>query len=118
MKIELNDVEREYLLSQLRDHYGTLRGQVHHVTITKFSEQLKGQINLIKGLIDKLEGSQTEKERIEQARQYGVRLYPTSHYWLRPPKNTKPTLLMDYGGVPIDHIPDAVERLAQAWQEK
>ncbi|MDR6226472.1 MocR-like pyridoxine biosynthesis transcription factor PdxR [Desmospora profundinema] len=63
-----------------------------------------------------LGASHTEHEWLEKARLHGVKVYPTSHYWTNHSVGKKPVLLMDYGGVPIEHIPDAVKRLVQAWK--
>lgn len=59
----------------------------------------------------------TEQELISRARRAGVSVYPTSHYWSRPEKGQSATVLLNYGGIPLKDIPDAVERLSAAWHD-
>lgn len=49
--------------------------------------------------------------------QGSVGVYPTSHYWSRPEKGQSATVLLNYGGIPLKDIPDAVERLSAAWHD-
>lgn len=56
-----------------------------------------------------------EDELVRRARQYGVGVYPTSKYWSRPESGENGTVLLNYGGVPLEDIPVAVELLYRAW---
>lgn len=58
-----------------------------------------------------------EDELISQARGAGVGVYPTSRYWSRPESNRNGTVLLNYAGISLQDIPDAVERLYEAWYE-
>jgi len=58
MTLELTDAEREFLLEILRDRLGTLREQVYHSSTSKFTDKLKELENLLRGIIQKVEGGQ------------------------------------------------------------
>jgi GntR family transcriptional regulator/MocR family aminotransferase len=58
-----------------------------------------------------------EDELVEHARQAGVAVYPTSKYWSRPERSQDGTVLLNYGGISLQDIPGAVERLYEAWHE-
>lgn len=59
----------------------------------------------------------TEDELVNRAYQVGVGVYPTSRYWSRPEKGENGTVLLNYGGIPLQDIPLAVELLYEAWHE-
>ncbi|SHI03276.1 GntR family transcriptional regulator / MocR family aminotransferase [Sporobacter termitidis DSM 10068] len=58
-----------------------------------------------------------EEELVGRAREAGVGVYPTSRYWSRPDRGRSGTVLLNYGGIAHQDIPDAVERLYEAWHE-
>jgi GntR family transcriptional regulator/MocR family aminotransferase len=66
-------------------------------------------------LLLEMEPIRSEQEWLKRAERYGVKLYPTSHYWNDHLPGNAPVLLMDYGGVALEHFPDALERLQRAW---
>ncbi|MFQ5730413.1 MAG: hypothetical protein ACE5KM_00510 [Planctomycetaceae bacterium] len=55
MNVELTNAEQTVLLETLRDRLGTLREQIHHATISTFTEELKAKKELLNELIRKLE---------------------------------------------------------------
>ncbi|MDR2605695.1 MAG: PLP-dependent aminotransferase family protein [Oscillospiraceae bacterium] len=58
----------------------------------------------------------TEADLILQARNAGVLVYPTSAHWSRAGDAPAGTVLLNYGGVELEDIPVAVERLHRAWR--
>jgi GntR family transcriptional regulator/MocR family aminotransferase len=58
-----------------------------------------------------------EEELVSRARQAGIGIYPTSRYWSHSDASRSGTVLLNYGGIPLQDIPDAVERLYKAWRE-
>ena len=60
----------------------------------------------------------TEDELIRRAAQAGVGVYPASGYRSRPENSESGTVLLNYGGMPLEYIPEAVALLRRAWREK
>ncbi|MEA4925679.1 MAG: PLP-dependent aminotransferase family protein [Syntrophomonadaceae bacterium] len=58
-----------------------------------------------------------EDELVRRAYQAGAGVYPTSRYWSRPENDENGTVLLNYGGIALADIPDAVELLYKAWYE-
>ena len=58
MSVELTSDEREFLVDVLRDCLGSLKGQIHHATISTFSERLKAEERLVTDLIDRLSAAE------------------------------------------------------------
>ncbi len=62
-----------------------------------------------------------EDELVSRAHQAGVGVYPTSRYWSHlgrsQERSQNGTVLLNYGGIPLQDIPEAVERLYEAWHE-
>lgn len=58
-----------------------------------------------------------EDELIHRAYQVGVGVYPTSKYWSHPKSSKKGTVLLNFGGMVLEHIPIAIKLLHQAWLE-
>jgi GntR family transcriptional regulator/MocR family aminotransferase len=58
-----------------------------------------------------------EEELVSRARRAGIGVYPTSRYRSHTEGSQNGTVLLNYGGVPLQDIPDAVERLYEAWRE-
>jgi hypothetical protein len=54
MNVELTTDEREFLSAVLRERLGDLKGQIHHATISTFSERLRAEECLVIDLIDRL----------------------------------------------------------------
>ncbi len=55
MNLELTDVEREFLLSLLKDRLGELKEEIHHSRVADFTAQLKTMEQCVRGLIGKLD---------------------------------------------------------------
>ncbi len=56
-----------------------------------------------------------EAELIEAAEREGVRVYPTSRYWVGYPNPAWDYVLVGYAGLSADEIAPGVEALARAW---
>jgi hypothetical protein len=61
MKLELTDAEHELTLHVLQNRLGELRQEIHHCTVSKFTEQLKETEVLLKSVIGKLNPSGVNK---------------------------------------------------------
>jgi GntR family transcriptional regulator / MocR family aminotransferase len=57
----------------------------------------------------------SEEELIEAAEKYGVKVYPTSRYWVHPPKMEHPFILLGFGGLSEEKIEQGIRRLHEAW---
>lgn len=57
----------------------------------------------------------SEAELVRRAAEYGVRVYPGSSMWLEGAQSTASTILMGYGTLLDERIPEAVTLLRQAW---
>lgn len=55
MKIELTEAERELTLHALRNRLGDLQQEIHHSSVSQFTEKLKEMEALLQGIIDKLD---------------------------------------------------------------
>lgn len=60
-------------------------------------------------------GGETETELVEKAAEYGVKVYPGSALWMEGTQPPATTILMGYGTLPDDKIPEAVSLLREAW---
>ena len=56
-----------------------------------------------------------EAELVGRAAEHGVKVYPGSTMWLEGTENTSTTILLGYGTLPDERIPEAIELLGQAW---
>ncbi len=54
MSLQLTQQERELLIEVLEGRHGDLRQQIHHSTVSKFTDELKQTEVLIKSLIEKI----------------------------------------------------------------
>lgn len=68
-------------------------------------------------LLIKINTLLTEKELIEKAEMFGVRVYSIEKYRLFPEKEEQPLLLLGFSQIPIDQIKEGVKRLKEAWFE-
>jgi hypothetical protein len=59
MKLELTEAEHELTLYVLQNRLGELRQEIHHSTVSTFTDQLKEKEVLLKGLIGKLGSAQS-----------------------------------------------------------
>ena len=59
MNAELATDEREFLADVLRERLGNLKAQIHHATISTFSERLRAEERLVTDLIDRLSAPET-----------------------------------------------------------
>ncbi|MDQ0246609.1 GntR family transcriptional regulator/MocR family aminotransferase [Bacillus fengqiuensis] len=66
-------------------------------------------------LLLKINTPLTEKELIEKAGEFGVRVYSIDKYRLFPEKEEKPLLLLGFSQIPPDQIEKGVKRLKEAW---
>ncbi|MEY8352704.1 PLP-dependent aminotransferase family protein [Lachnospiraceae bacterium 54-53] len=57
-----------------------------------------------------------ESELVSRARRAGIGVYPTSNYWSRSGER-KTAVLLNYGGIAREDIPEAVECLYRAWHD-
>jgi hypothetical protein len=55
MSLQLTQDERELLADVLNDRLGELRQEIHHSTVSKFTDELKRREVLLKVLIAKVE---------------------------------------------------------------
>ncbi|WP_101698372.1 MocR-like pyridoxine biosynthesis transcription factor PdxR [Clostridium minihomine] len=92
----------ESLLSALKNKFGD------SISISGFQSGLH--------LLIQARWPASEEELIHQARLAGVGVYPTSQYWFYPVKYEYGTVLLNYGGIPLEEISVAVDLLYQAWR--
>ena len=57
MNLELTDVEREFVLTLLRERLGELKEEVRHSRVRSFTDQLKANEDCVRGLIERLEAA-------------------------------------------------------------
>ncbi|TYP69777.1 PLP-dependent aminotransferase family protein [Paenibacillus methanolicus] len=57
-----------------------------------------------------------EEELVTAARAARVHVYPTSIYALAPELAAPGTVLLGYGGIPIERIASGIRRLSEAWE--
>lgn len=57
----------------------------------------------------------TEDELIDKAMRFGVRVYPTAHYWLGNPSGEYPLILLGFGGMDVSEFEEALHLLGEAW---
>lgn len=57
----------------------------------------------------------TQDELINRANEVGVSVQPTSNFWSCSPTGEISTVLLNYGGMILEHIPIAIKLLSQAW---
>ena len=56
-----------------------------------------------------------EKELIEKAEDYGVKVYPVSAFWMRQEKYTNNMVLLGFGDMSESEIVGGVKSLVEAW---
>lgn len=56
-----------------------------------------------------------QAELVERARRQGVRVYPTTRYYLDETRCPRSQVMLGFGSVPTESYPDAMRRLARAW---
>jgi len=54
MQLELTEPQRELVLHILENRLGELRAEIHHSTVSRFTDQLKEMETLLKGVIHEL----------------------------------------------------------------
>lgn len=59
--------------------------------------------------------SRTEKELIDNAKIEGIRVYPTTPYWLNNTSNKYPLILLGFGNMDIKDFDEAIYLLSNAW---
>jgi GntR family transcriptional regulator/MocR family aminotransferase len=52
---------------------------------------------------------------IDKAMRFGVRVYPTAHYWLGNPSGAYPLILLGFGGMDVSEFEEALHLLGEAW---
>lgn len=57
----------------------------------------------------------TEKELIKSAKRAGIRVYPTTQYWLGNPSEEYPLILLGFGGMVISEFDEAIHLLSNVW---
>lgn len=57
----------------------------------------------------------TEAELVEKAAALGVKVYPGSSLWIDGTQNASTTIVLGYGTLPDEEIPEAVSLLRKAW---
>lgn len=66
-------------------------------------------------LLLEFSGGETETELVEKAAEYGVKVYPGSPLWIEGGEKPPTTILLGYGTLPDDKIPEAISLLREAW---
>jgi GntR family transcriptional regulator / MocR family aminotransferase len=92
----------------------------HTALLTAISEFMGNDVRVIgkdSGLHVLLEinNEMTEKELIAAAERVGVKVYPTSHNWLKPLQKQRPMILLGFGGLKEQEIVDGIQLLSCAW---
>lgn len=63
----------------------------------------------------RLKTHNTEDELIKKAMRSGIRVYPTTQYWLGNPSGAYPLILLGFGGMDASAFDEAVHLLSEAW---
>ncbi|WP_326942964.1 PLP-dependent aminotransferase family protein, partial [Aneurinibacillus migulanus] len=66
-------------------------------------------------ILVEIQRSITEEQLIEAAKHIGVKVYPTSKYWIHPDKSRKSIILLGFGGLTEEEIVKGITLLNQAW---
>ena len=66
-------------------------------------------------LMLRVPGAKSQEELVGQARRQGVRIYPTTPYWMDPGACPPDTVLLGYAQLDADDIDNAVLGLKNAW---
>lgn len=61
-------------------------------------------------------GDATEEELIQKAGKKGVRVYGLSQYYIDPPSDLKPTILLGYANLSEDRMKEAMKLLEEVWK--
>lgn len=61
-------------------------------------------------------GDATEEELIQKAGKKGVRVYGLSQYYIDPPADLKPTILLGYANLSEDRMKEAMKLLEEVWK--
>ncbi|WP_312472477.1 PLP-dependent aminotransferase family protein [Neobacillus sp.] len=57
----------------------------------------------------------TEENLIENAKRAGIRVYPTTQYWLGNPSGEYPLILLGFGGMDVSEFDEAIHLLSNVW---
>lgn len=68
-------------------------------------------------IVLEVQDDHSESELIERAEEKGVKVYPTSQYWLNPDHQSPPRLLLSFGGLSVNELEDGIRLLKEAWEE-
>lgn len=64
MKLEMTEAEHELILYVLQNRLGELRQEIHHSTVSTFTDQLKETEILLKCVISKLETAELKQRSV------------------------------------------------------
>ncbi|MGN8646518.1 MocR-like pyridoxine biosynthesis transcription factor PdxR [Gracilibacillus sp. HCP3S3_G5_1] len=66
-------------------------------------------------LLLEVKSSNTEEILIERAKQSGVKVYPTSKYWMNKNHSKYPKILIGFAGLKEDEMVKGIKLLSEAW---
>lgn len=98
----------------------TSKKKIHDLLIQSIQE-LMGHKAIIHGgyaglhIMLEINNGYTEKELIESARNYGVRVYPVSKYWIRKEVYSNNMVLLGFSGMSENNIIESIRLLEKAW---
>ncbi|WP_445493017.1 MocR-like pyridoxine biosynthesis transcription factor PdxR [Niallia sp. 03133] len=67
-------------------------------------------------LLLSVQNNMSEKELIEKAKEYKVKVYPTSIYYSNHNTDQKPAILLGFGGLREEEIEKGIHQLKKAWE--
>lgn len=97
----LYNKKREVLINSITEHLGE-------------NVSVKGTDSGLHILLE-VKSSLIEEELIEKALNSGVKVNPTLIYWLNPPPDSLPMILIGYAGIKIEDIPEGIRLLKKCW---
>lgn len=66
-------------------------------------------------ILIEVDTTHSEKELIEAAQSADIHVYPSEKSWASPPTNTRPRIIVGFGGVAEEDIEVGIRRLANVW---
>ncbi|GGP10931.1 hypothetical protein [Oceanobacillus neutriphilus] len=92
----------------------------HEILNKAIRTYMKDNVNIIgedSGLhiLLEIKRDDTAENLIEIAKKEGVKVYPTSKYWMNPNQLRFPLLLLGFGGLNEDEIEQGIKKLSSVW---
>lgn len=90
------------------------------VLIEAIQEQLKDKVEIVSNhaglhVLLKVNNSMTEQELIARANAQGVKIYPSSHYWMKHDAHSEAQVMLGFGTMDERAIVEGITLLRSAW---